>query len=228
MKPTHFVLPLLAASLVSSASAATVLVDFSSAGGSAAGADTNGNFWTTIATTGATSNLIDTTNTASGINLTLTFSGGAGIGFGGSAFNNGDVSAPAPFNQAFAFGDGLFANDAGANFATISLSGLTANTNYSITLYGGRNSGWSTGSALIGVTDGTGTGGTYGNRSPLTFTITSTASGTAAFTFREQGGAGTVDSVTLTSFSLTSVPEPSVALLGGLGVLGLLRRRRSA
>lgn len=31
---------------------------------------------------------------------------------------------------------------------------------------------------------------------------------------------------TITSFSLTSIPEPSVALLGGLGMLAMLRRRR--
>ena len=32
---------------------------------------------------------------------------------------------------------------------------------------------------------------------------------------------------TITSFSLTSIPEPSTALLGGLGLLALMRRRRA-
>lgn len=35
----------------------------------------------------------------------------------------------------------------------------------------------------------------------------------------------TVDG-TLQSFSLTQIPEPSAALLGGLGLLAMLRRRR--
>jgi hypothetical protein len=40
--------------------------------------------------------------------------------------------------------------------------------------------------------------------------------------FARENGQGS----TITSFSLTSVPEPSSALLGGLGMLALLRRRR--
>ena len=31
----------------------------------------------------------------------------------------------------------------------------------------------------------------------------------------------------VSNFSLTAVPEPSVALLGGLGLMALLRRRRA-
>jgi hypothetical protein len=40
--------------------------------------------------------------------------------------------------------------------------------------------------------------------------------------FARENGQGS----TITSFSLTSVPEPCSALLGGLGILALLRRRR--
>ena len=41
------------------------------------------------------------------------------------------------------------------------------------------------------------------------------------------GKSNTAVSGTIESFSLTSIPEPSTALLGGLGMLALLRRRRS-
>ncbi|MFM2198205.1 MAG: hypothetical protein RLZZ505_1637 [Verrucomicrobiota bacterium] len=34
------------------------------------------------------------------------------------------------------------------------------------------------------------------------------------------------EQVKITNFSLTAIPEPSAALLGGLGLLALLRRRR--
>jgi hypothetical protein len=40
--------------------------------------------------------------------------------------------------------------------------------------------------------------------------------------FGRNDGAG----IDLSSFSLTMIPEPSAALLGGLGLLALLRRRR--
>jgi uncharacterized protein (TIGR03382 family) len=39
-------------------------------------------------------------------------------------------------------------------------------------------------------------------------------------------GSGTRDEWAISSFSVTAIPEPSTALLGGLGLLALLRRRR--
>jgi hypothetical protein len=40
-------------------------------------------------------------------------------------------------------------------------------------------------------------------------------------------GSGSRDTVAIDNFSITAVPEPAAALLGGFGLLGLLRRRRS-
>ncbi len=39
-------------------------------------------------------------------------------------------------------------------------------------------------------------------------------------------GAANIGATRITNFSLTAVPEPSSVLLGGLGLLALLRRRR--
>ncbi len=46
-----------------------------------------------------------------------------------------------------------------------------------------------------------------------------------AFAFRQNSGIGTL---TVDNLVVTAVPETSAALIGSLGVLGLLRRRRSA
>ncbi|MGC4017412.1 MAG: hypothetical protein QM755_23300 [Luteolibacter sp.] len=214
----------------SCAHGATVLVDFASIGGSSPAfptGDTNGNAWTTISAAGTTANLVDTTNVGSGISLALAFSPTA-TGFGGSAFNNTDpgTTVPGLLNQGFATGDGIFANNGTAGFVTFSLSGLAANSFYSITVYGGRNSSWTTGSAAIQSNDGSSTLGTYGNRQSLTFTVLADNTGNASFRFTELGGTNTADSATLNAMSITAIPEPSAAILGSLAALGLLRRRR--
>ncbi|BCU79849.1 PEP-CTERM sorting domain-containing protein [Luteolibacter sp. LG18] len=209
---------------------ATVLVDFASVGGSSPTfptGDTNGNAWTTISAAGTAANLVDTTNAGSGISLNVTFSP-TSTGFGGAAFNNTDpgTTVPGLLNQGFATGDGVFANNGTTGFVTLSLTGLAANSSYAITVYGGRNTSWTSGSAAIQSGDGTSTLGTYGNRQSLTFTILADNTGAASFRFTEQGGTNTADSATLNAMSITAVPEPSAALLGSLAVLGLLRRRR--
>lgn len=229
MKPCFLIVcGLLAAA--STSHAATVLVDFSSVGGSAPAfptGDGNGNAWNTLSAAETAVNLVDTTNVGSGISLNLNFSP-TSTGFGGAAFNNTDpgTTAPTLLNQSFATGDGIFANNGTTSYVTLSLTGLAANTSYAITVYGGRNSAWTTGSAAILSGDGSSTLGTYGNRQSLTFSITADNTGAAAFRFTEQGGTNTADSATLSAMSIAAVPEPAVGLLGGMALLGLLRRRR--
>lgn len=59
-----------------------------------------------------------------------------------------------------------------------------------------------------------------------TYDFASTQSGVTDVRFTAVTGHGS-DRVGLSEVRFTAVPEPSVALLGGLGIFGLLRRRRS-
>jgi hypothetical protein len=52
------------------------------------------------------------------------------------------------------------------------------------------------------------------------------APGNAGFSATYTSNAGNPNRVSLAGITITSVPEPTTALLGGLGLLGLLRRRR--
>lgn len=73
-----------------------------------------------------------------------------------------------------------------------------------------------------------------GNQSPNasnTFTLTNTGTfsnfGDQAM-IRLRAGTGTIGQIAMDNISVTVVPEPSIALLSGLGLLGLMRRRRTA
>ncbi len=227
----------LAISSVNSASGA-VLVDFSSGVGSApAGADPSGNFWTTVAVNTLVQNLRDSaTGFATMIDIqvafTMAFTGQASFSSGG---NPGDSGAPAPFNQEFARADSIFANGGTTgDFATVSFSDLVANTEYEFLVYVGRTAGVSASPGLFEVTAGTpvGTGPTsVANRTTGTFNIISSATGTAAFIFRENDAStSTANAASLAAVRVTQIPEPSSALLIGTGLLAVLapRRRRAA
>ncbi|MCF7676406.1 MAG: PEP-CTERM sorting domain-containing protein [Akkermansiaceae bacterium] len=61
------------------------------------------------------------------------------------------------------------------------------------------------------------------------FTFTPDTAATATITLGNvyDGGTGDNDGVFLDNVSVTAIPEPTTALLGGLGLLALLRRRRA-
>jgi MYXO-CTERM domain-containing protein len=66
--------------------------------------------------------------------------------------------------------------------------------------------------------------GIYNGVNDFTFTRNATANGFTSTT--SQLIVGGANGLVFDNISVTVVPEPSAALLGGLGVLGLLRRRR--
>ena len=210
------------------ASAAT-LIDFSNATAAGAGADSNGNYWTTVGNglqgnTGAdlsVFNLIDSTNTATTIDLSVDFSNTDRNGWGGNAING--TAGSNPFDQSFAVIDGIYSNMT-TGLVTLTFSDLAASTVYDLSLIGGRATLGTDGS--IAITTGTGSGGTLLNDgTQLDLSIISDGSGVIAFTFVDTNN-NFNNSTVLNAMSITAVPEPSSAALLGLGGISLILRRR--
>lgn len=225
--------PMLA--MASPGQAETVLVDFSTATAEPGVADSNGNRWNTVGTVGtnsvaanfAATALIDTAGASVPWQIAYTGSGNTNTGFGGNGING--PAGPAPLDQSFAVIDGIFSqNSGGTGVATITYTGLVGNSEYTLSLIGGRASGGEDG--VVTVTTGTGTGGALlNNGTVLNFAVTSDASGSIAFTFNE--GVNTsnpFNGSTLNAMSITGVvPEPGSMALLGLGGLLIARRRRN-
>jgi hypothetical protein len=123
--------------------------------------------------------------------------------------------------------------DGGRPTATITFSGLSANTEYTFTVYSHNQGSFQQAHTFYqGTTSGTnlGTFTTTFNPSAATpdptlaeisFDLTSDNSGVVLITM-----AANADRLTINGFSVSAVPEPSAALIGSLGLLALLRRRR--
>lgn len=220
------VIPLVALSMNAQA---VVLIDFSDATAAGAGADGNGNYWTSVGDAGlqgnaadlSVANLIDSTNSATTIDLDINFSNTSANGWGGNGIDGPPGSNP--FDQTFAVTDGIYSNTSGG-LVTLTLSDLDANTKYNLSLIGGRRSGAGN-DGVIGITTGTGSGGILRNSgTQLDLSIFSDSSGEIAFTFVDTNFTN-INSTTLNAMSI-ALPEPSSTALLGLGGVALMLRRR--
>jgi len=224
------VIPLVALSMNAQA---VVLIDFSDATAAGAGADGNGNYWTSVGDAGlqgnaadlSVANLIDSTNSATTIDLDINFSDTSANGWGGNGIDGPPGSNP--FDQTFAVTDGIYSNTSGG-LVTLTFSDLDVNTKYNLSLIGGRASAGTDG--VIGITTGTVTDGTLtsntlrNNGTQLDLSIFSDSSGEIAFTFVDTNFTN-INSTTLNAMSI-ALPEPSSTALLGLGGVALMLRRR--
>lgn len=249
MKYNKTILSAVATTLLTTANmtnAATVFqIDFQTAG-SPAGQESQAD-WTAWNVTGGvgTSSI---NSTVGGIGVTVTALG-TGAYFdprGGTAVSRGDEITGTSWNDMV---EDLLAarggTGAGAGDMSIALTGLTAGLTYTLTGWHNDsytlNQGFSanTGYAvtptitlgtLVGVADaGASTNVRAGARADANFNtsvISFTANGSGNATILLTG-ASSSDFFALNGLQLTAVPEPTTALLGSLGVLALLRRRRA-
>ena len=115
---------------------------------------------------------------------------------------NGQLQA---FNNGSVFSNinNVFLASSGINTLTLTFTGL-----------GGTGSPFAGNGTMVNISDGT---NSWSANLNTDFTVETISFGNYAL-----GGRGYVD-----NFSISTVPEPSAALLGAVGVFGLLRRRRN-
>lgn len=150
-----------------------------------------------------------------GDSISVTF----GNGFNGGSFGNPTI--------------GLFQNYIHSG-SSISLSGLDITKLYSIVLYSadatGQGASWTLatgtygGASMTRISTGSQTSTFVEGENYVRFdNITSSAGGAISFNLANDGSGAPI----FNAFEIAVVPEPSAALLGGLGALALLRRRRA-
>jgi hypothetical protein len=115
---------------------------------------------------------------------------------------------------------------------TITLSGLDNTKTYDLLFYGARQNGqnlsqtWALTAGTYGVGGADVTHDSLGNTSTVVDWNGVSTNGSGGIAFTITGPANTVGALALNFGQITAVPEPATALLGGLGFLCLLRRRR--
>ncbi len=234
MKKTFALLAVAAAALATSAHAATtVLVDFGNTGPSA------------VYTEGGISyNKADSKNTFANLTATdsssttwsVTVSGaGAGSGSQPDVWGGTSANAVSPFTNLSdtALKDGFYINN--NNTLTIAFSGLDNSMMYNLAAFGAQTTDGVNTPSNFSLTVGTsaspgtqvldlqanpttGAAAQWGSVAPVGGNITLTVTANGA------GGGGL--RTELNAARLEAIPEPSAALLGAFGLLGLLRRRR--
>lgn len=161
--------------------------------------------------TGATGG--GTPSGADGINTVFLNQDNSGL-FAGIFQNVGSLQANTQYTMTVAIGQRLDRTNGSVEFG---LYGATT----------GATNIWTTGTALSTATQVSTTPGSFQDFS-VTFTTGAIVSDNLYVAARYTETAADLIQASLDNFRLdaTVVPEPSVALLGGLGMLGLLRRRR--
>jgi hypothetical protein len=159
-----------------------------------------------------------------GVTFTNTFTGGITVGDNGWGYATWpNYAAAAPLSANYK----LLLNGASEQITTLTLSNLTINQQYLIQIWAAdyrdgipsRQQTITGGSNTSGVLSWGNNGSPGGSFVIGTFTANST---TQLFTFATANATGT----NINAMQLRAIPEPSAALLGSLGMLALLRRRR--
>ncbi|RYD31713.1 MAG: hypothetical protein EOP87_14200 [Verrucomicrobiaceae bacterium] len=203
---------------------------------------TNGIYWNNAGTNvlaggggtpTAPADLVSSTNVATGVNLTFSNNWQANS-VGGLADPTSALLGD------FAVGtvttDYIFHNkaDSGAN-ATITINNLDTSLTYNFKIFATRDNTQtritqytigSTSTTLQTSGTGIGNGGTNGNNNQFATFSSISPSGTGKIILSLTGSV--TDFAYIAGLQLTAVPEPGAALLGGLGGLLLLSRRRRA
>lgn len=181
-----------------------------------------------------TSNLPDSTGVATSINITTSSNSGT-WSQGGHPGQDTDGS----YNKELLNG---YLNGTGANSTSVTLSGIPSTwTSYDVYVYFASDNYTRTGTVTDGTTtysfgvldnmvaggnalftQTTDTGTNYPEANYAVFSYTSGTSQTFSTSFTTAGEYGGIAAI-----QIVGVPEPTAALLGSLGLLGLLRRRRA-
>lgn len=193
---------------------------------------TDGDFGTPITNL---TNMVDSLGTSTGIDLSFSATGTSGSsGISGTGANyGGTYPAPVSSLPTSALRDGMFFNTDAV--VTLTLADLDPLKTYNFLLYGARgNNGKGANYAVAGLNSDSGTITDVVNNSTQTVSFTGiqpTALGVITLTLTPTDTSGVVNSNpnsgSLNTIIITAIPEPSSSmLLGSLGALALLRRRR--